>query len=795
MVSGGRVAMLVGPAGIGKSTTLARWGRGSEHVVAKCLPAFSTMAYRPLSHALGQPLHGSDEDVAADVVAALGGRSLAVEDVHWADPSTLQILLGLIGRVPMVVTSRVSGLLGDHPQVDEIVIPPLDDGEAAELARKLHPELTDAERGALLGVSSGNPLLIEHLARDGDVSTSVRDAIAARIAVLPATVVDDLGRLALLDGAPAPSDLIEPERVHATGLTVDVGDGWTQFTHELVAAAVLDALDDDRLRRLRRGLVSRLPPAAACRHHLALGEREEAARAAGRAALDADVTERADLLEMAVDALGADAPDRLLLDAAAAAIDANRPDIALRCVESVRGSGAVRGEAELHRARAAWFAGEAIAAAAIVDAALELVGPVDPRIESQLLVERAFIAVRQRVGDPTIVGVADAAVESATRAGTALARALNTAGLARSHTGSPGWAELFDAAHRAAVDESDDEEQLASRYWLLSALGFYGPMPDAQALGAEMVEETSRRGARRWYHHFLGAHVLHLSGRGDMPDARLAEAHQMLREAPRFRNRAQVELALIAAHLDRDEHDECDRILTAGRAAARSGEDVGLLACAQCEIALARRDVVGMADALATIGGPGVGFFGTNALAESAAIHLAFGRPGEVDPPAVVTTLTPVLDVVRLERDALDRQLAGDVEGAIRSCRLAADDWAERHMHRFARRARLAPVEIALTAGELDLADRLLSAVPAAPSDVSGRRRRDLAAEIARRRARARVTERELEILLLVGSGMTSRQIAERLGIGVSTVDSHVDAALAPARRAHTTARGLARGG
>jgi DNA-binding CsgD family transcriptional regulator/energy-coupling factor transporter ATP-binding protein EcfA2 len=774
----GRVVVLVGPPGIGKSTVLAAWARTSEPVIARCLPAFSQMAYRPLAHALGQPLVGASDEVATDVVAALDGRVLAVEDVHWADPSTLDVLRELIERVPMVLTSRSGQPLGGDSRVDEIVVPALDDDEAAALVRRLHPDLTDAKRRDLLESAAGNPLLIAHLVRGTELSASVRDAVAVRIADLPASVVDELGRLALLGDAPMAGDLAASMRASASGLVEVDEERRTRFTHELFAVAVQDVLGEERLDRLRRELVPQLPPAVACRHLLALGEQGEAARMAREAAAEADPTERADLLAVAVEALGASAPADLLLEAAAAANHAHRPDAARRFARMIGPDGPTGIHAQLQLARAVWLDGDPGAAEEILERALTRVTGSGSAIEASLVVERAFVAVRRRVGDPGILRLADDAVEVASRSGSGRARALNTAGLARSHTGQPGWREMFDAAYAAAVEEDDHEEQLAANYWLISALGFYGPMLEAIELGAGMVDETARLRARRWYHHFLGAHVVHLSSRGAVATDRMAEAHQMLREAPRFRNRAQVELALVAAHLDHGDLDECDRILAAGDGAARGREDVALLACARCEIALARRDVDGMSRALQTIVDSGAAFFGLNAIAESAAINLAFGAPGRLDPPATVTRLTPVLDVVQLEREAHDRQLAGDIDGAIRMCRVAAEQWDERGLYRFARRSRLAQLEIALAADDVDRADRLLGVIASEPDDVSSRRREDLAREIGRRRVRAGVTSRELEILDLVGSGLTSRQIAAQLGISSATVDSHVDAAM-----------------
>ncbi len=661
--------------------------------------------------------------------------------------------------------------------VDELVIPPLGATECAELARRLHPDLSAAQHGALIDAAAGNPLLIEYLALDGDVSASVRDAVMDRIASLPDDVVDELGRLALLEGLPAATDLMQPLVALGGGLTFETDDGRIWFSHELLGSSVRSALGADRLDRLRRELVTQLPPAEACRHLLELGERTEAARMACVAAAGSDPTTRADLLALAVDALGDEASTQLLLGAAAAAIDAHRSDDARRFATAVRGDDAAMAAAGLRLARAAWLDGDARRAAGYVADALTRVRGTDTGIESELLVEQAFIAVRHRVGDPEIVELADAAVEVVTRSGSGRARALNTAGLARSHIGRSGWRELFEKAARAAAEEGDGEELMGAKYWLLSALGFYGPMPDAIAVGAEMIDDTSRIGARRWYHHFLGAHLVHLSSRGDVPRRRVAEAHAMLLEAPRFRNRAQVELALVAAHLDSGEIEECLRLVAAGDAMARGGEDLALLACARCEIALATRDVVAMNSALGTIRESGVAFFGLNAVAESAAIHLALGCPGLVEPPTAVTTLTPVLDVVRIEREALDRQLAGDIEGALDACRDAAEEWFGRGLDRFGRRARLAEVEIVLGAGDLDRAERLLGSLDRSPPDVTSRRRVFLVAEIGRRRARALLTPRELQVLELVGQGLTSRQIAADLGIGASTVDSHVDAA------------------
>jgi DNA-binding CsgD family transcriptional regulator/tetratricopeptide (TPR) repeat protein len=768
--------VLVGPAGIGKTTLLEHCVRSRDHVIVRCLLAFSSREYRPLSHALAQPFLGSPEDVATDVLAAVGDQILAVEDLHWADAGTLAVVHTIIGRVPMIVSSRASLETNETSFLELIEVSPLDRRQADELVRRRHPELGDDQRSLVVAAAAGNPFLLENLSRDGSVSPTFRAAIADRIAQLSNEVVDELEGLAL-HGAPSPAGGFPALESGVDGITAIAADGNIWFSHDLFRAALQDSLSHDRVRRLRLDLADRLPDADAAHHLFALGEFEEAARRARCAAESADPITRAELLALAVDALGESSPARSLLDAAAAAIDAHRPAEARRFASKVVGGDEEIAEASLHRARADWLEGNGQGAFELVEHALRSVAGTSTVIEARLTVERAFISVRHRVGDQSIIPLADAAVDVAVRCDVDRARALNTAGLARSHLGREGWQELFAAAYDAAMADGDDEELFASRYWLLSALGFYGPMAEAIALGAEMVATTERLGARRWYHHFLGAHVVHLSARGDIPDAVLEDCERLLHEAPLFRNRAQVELALASAFVDRGSLEQCAKLIGAGQVAVRSDEDIALLACARCELALAQRDLGGMREALAAIVSSGASFFGLNAVAESAAIHLAYSHPGELAPPTTVTTLTPVLDAVAIEREAHERQLQGDIDGAIQACGAAAEAWERRGLQRFARRALLGRAEISVAAGDLERAARLLATM-AHSTDVTGRRRESLGFEITRMLARRAVTDRELEVLHLVGAGLTTVQIAGQLGISVSTVNSHVVAAM-----------------
>ena len=54
----------------------------------------------------------------------------------------------------------------------------------------------------------------------------------------------------------------------------------------------------------------------------------------------------------------------------------------------------------------------------------------------------------------------------------------------------PGWGEHYDTAAEIARAEGDHEQECATEYWRLSALGFYGPVQDAIDIGAHLLRRT-----------------------------------------------------------------------------------------------------------------------------------------------------------------------------------------------------------------------------------------------------------------------------------------------------------------
>ena len=124
------------------------------------------MPYLALQRACGFALGGSRTAVMDAAIAALGSRVLLLDDLHWADPDTLEILPELAHEVPIVATIRT-----DDPDAGPALamtaslgtrfeLAPLPSEAACELARCTSPSATDAELEDVVEHAGGNPLLL-----------------------------------------------------------------------------------------------------------------------------------------------------------------------------------------------------------------------------------------------------------------------------------------------------------------------------------------------------------------------------------------------------------------------------------------------------------------------------------------------------------------------------------------------------------------------------------------------------------------------------------------------------------
>jgi tetratricopeptide (TPR) repeat protein len=208
---------------------------------------------------------------------------LVVEDLHWADRSTRDLLAFLVrnlrhGRLLLLLTYRSDELHRRHPM--RPFLAELDRGrrvERLELAR-FGPAEVAAQLAGIQGApapaelaeriharSGGNAFFVEELAAaatDGELPPSLRDTLLARIELLAEPAQRVLGVTAAA-GARVDHDLLaevadlpEPdllsalrEAVSAQVLLVDTGDGTYGFRHALVKEAIYgELLPGDRTR-------------------------------------------------------------------------------------------------------------------------------------------------------------------------------------------------------------------------------------------------------------------------------------------------------------------------------------------------------------------------------------------------------------------------------------------------------------------------------------------------------------------------------------------------------------------
>ncbi len=360
----GRVALVHGEAGIGKTALLRVFSQTPAARAVRlfwggCDPLFTP---RPLSPLLDIAwTHGGtlaerlEQGATRDDIFQAFFEELrrprppslvVIEDVHWADEATLDLLKFLGRRIEktsalLVVTWRDDELVPGHPV--RSVLGEIPDGRRIRL-EGLSAAAVDA-LGARAGrkvrglhaATNGNPFFVTEAlaAENGEVPPTVRDAVLSRAARLTApgralcelvSVVPSRVDLSVLSSA-AGEGFDALDELVGRGMLL-LADGAVAFRHDLARRAIEDALPTLRCRELHARIFSalasrpaeptqlarlvhhaaragrsadvlRLAPAAA-EHAARLGAHREAAAhlaAALRFAADAPPERRAELYE------------------------------------------------------------------------------------------------------------------------------------------------------------------------------------------------------------------------------------------------------------------------------------------------------------------------------------------------------------------------------------------------------------------------------------------------------------------------------------------------------------------
>jgi DNA-binding CsgD family transcriptional regulator/tetratricopeptide (TPR) repeat protein len=294
----GRLVVVGGEAGVGKSSLVRRFG--DEHAAgvrvlrAACDGLFTPQPLAPL-HDLGLDSDGSRRDVFAATLEALSSEPtlVVVEDVHWADEATLDLLLYLARRIDRAPTLLVATYRDDlgagHPlrillgEVDagrRIPVEPL----SVEGVRTLAAG-TDVDPVQLHRLTRGNAFFVTEVLASGGagIPESVRDAVLARMARL-GVGAQEVAQAAAVVGPRAELDLLEAvlrrspgglEECLAAGV-LEAAEGSVMFRHDLARQVVEDAIDPARKAdlhgRVLAALAGHADPARLAHHAEAVGD-------------------------------------------------------------------------------------------------------------------------------------------------------------------------------------------------------------------------------------------------------------------------------------------------------------------------------------------------------------------------------------------------------------------------------------------------------------------------------------------------------------------------------------------
>jgi DNA-binding CsgD family transcriptional regulator len=292
---GGCVALVTGEAGIGKTAIVSEFIRRRADAVrvlwGSCDPLSTPQPLGPLrdvGRQVGGALHEavsegtSRERIFAAVIDELErpGKPvvLVVEDMHWADDATLDLMKYLGRRIArtramLIVTYRSDELHARHPLQSAVGLLP---GEAvrrlplaalSEAAIDALAQTLGRSAAGLFAATGGNPFYVTELlaAPAGEIPTSVRDAVIARVARLSPDARQVAELVAVVPGH------TEPWLVHAvlhsmegaideclrSGLSRNPDESLS-FRHELARLAVESSLTSAQARALHGDILRAL---------------------------------------------------------------------------------------------------------------------------------------------------------------------------------------------------------------------------------------------------------------------------------------------------------------------------------------------------------------------------------------------------------------------------------------------------------------------------------------------------------------------------------------------------------
>ena len=307
----GSAVAVTGAAGMGKTAVVKafRDSVGAANVLVGGCDDLHVR--RPLGPFRDAGLLGDFDEIVADLRQS-GPTLLVIEDVHWADEATLDLLAFLVRRIEdapvlVVVTTRGTGL-GGLP-VRRVSVDGLSVNAVAELAAG-----SNWDAGALHDLTGGNPFFVTEMLEvepDSALPATVVDAVRASIQGLDC--VDALERLSVLTSV---VEFDVAERLLGGSLDVvapaeeagilDVRDGGLVYRYDIVRRAIEANLSGLRRRALHRDVVDALARyphrdlPRLVRHAIAVNDADTLRRYAAAAARQSDGPQAVELFEVAL---------------------------------------------------------------------------------------------------------------------------------------------------------------------------------------------------------------------------------------------------------------------------------------------------------------------------------------------------------------------------------------------------------------------------------------------------------------------------------------------------------------